>query len=310
MENYSGLHGFCAMWYNDKMENVTSPKVLKDLMQKYGIAPLKRFGQNFLIDGNIADNIASSAVPKEACALEIGPGFGALTGRLLSRAERVAAYEIDAGLFAALSDMYADNKRLFLFHRDFLKAELEAELASLFSGKPIYVAANLPYYITSPCIMKLLTSRLPIEMITVMVQKEVADRICAPAGSKDYGALSAAIGYFAKPSLLMRVSATCFYPRPDVASSVIQLQAKPHNETDARAYLHTVRALFGMRRKTVKSNLRQAFGLGMQIAEEVLRAAGIDENARAEMLAVEDFMRVSAALKNYVDLAENVSEIE
>lgn len=292
------------------MENVTSPKVLKALMQKHGIAPLKRFGQNFLIDGNIADNIAAAAVPKGACALEIGPGFGALTGRLLTRADSVAAYEIDAGLFAALSDMHADNDRLHLFHRDFLKADLLTEVAPIFSDKPIYVAANLPYYITSPCIMKLLTSGLGIEMITVMVQREVADRICASSGTKDYGALTAAIGYFAEAKLLMRVSASCFYPRPDVASSVIQLRTKPHSEADARAYLQTVRALFGMRRKTVKSNLRQSFGLSMEKAQEVLLAAGIDENARAEMLGVDDFIRVSVALRGYVDIVENASVIE
>ena len=290
------------MWYNDIMENVTSPKVLKALMQKHGIAPLKRFGQNFLIDGNIADHIATAAVPKGACALEIGPGFGALTGRLLSIAETVAAYEIDAGLFAALSEMYADNGRLFLFHRDFLKAELEADIAPLFSGKPIYVAANLPYYITSPCIMKLLTSGLPIEMITVMVQKEVADRICAPAGNKDYGALSAAIGFFATPSLLMRVSATCFYPRPDVASSVIVLRTKPHSQAEARAYLQTVRALFGMRRKTVRSNLRQSFALDKAQAEAILAKADINPDVRAEILNVEQFVRISKALKNHTQL--------
>ncbi len=277
--------------------NVTSPKVLKDLMEEYGIAPLKKLGQNFLVDGNIADKIAEAAVPEGACALEIGPGFGALTTRLLRRAQNVAAYEIDAGLARALTALFAGEPRLHLLHKDFLKADLGAELGDLFSGRDVYVAANLPYYITSACIMALLPAKLNIKMITVMVQKEVADRICAAPGSKDYGALTAVIGYYAVPKRLFNVSPGCFYPKPDVDSAVAQMEIVPR-EGDDDAYLHTVKGLFAMRRKTVKSNLRQSFGLSAEHANAVLEKARIDENARAEMLSVNDFLRLSRELKN------------
>jgi len=281
--------------------NVTSPTVLKTLMDKYGVAPLKRFGQNFLIDGNIAGHIAQAAVPNGACVLEIGPGMGALTSRLLARASAVAAYEIDAGLSAALRDMYAEEPRFHLFHQDFLKADLIKDLEGLFMGEEVYVAANLPYYITSPCIMKLVESKLNIVSITVMVQKEVAERLCAKPGSRDYGAISAAVGYYADPKLLFNVSAGCFYPKPDVASAVVGLTVKKKVEID-EAYLKTVKSLFAMRRKTVKSNLRQSFGLSSEAAADVLREAEIDENARAEMLSVKDFKRIACILKKDTDL--------
>lgn len=288
------------MWYNDcEMNiNVTSPKVLKDLMEEYGIAPLKKLGQNFLVDGNIADKIAEAAVPEGACALEIGPGFGALTIRLLRRAQGVAAYEIDAGLARALTALFADEPRLRLLHKDFLKADLGAELGDVFSGRDVYVAANLPYYITSACIMALLSAKLNIKMITVMVQKEVADRICASPGSKDYGALTAVIGYYAVPKRLFNVSPGCFYPKPDVDSAVAQMEIVPREGEDDAAYLRTVKGLFAMRRKMVKSNLRQSFGLSAEDANTVLKNIGIDENARAEMLSVNDFIRVSRELRN------------
>ena len=183
--------------YHEYM-NITSPKTVNEQMQRYGIAPLKKFGQNFLVDGNIADKIADAAIPKmqerkKILALEIGPGLGALTQRLLDRAHAVAAYEIDAGLVRALGDTFADRPQFHLFHQDFLKADLERDLGELSEEMHIYAAANLPYYITSPCIMKLLECSLNIERITVMIQKEVAQRICARPGESDYGAISAAI---------------------------------------------------------------------------------------------------------------------
>lgn len=284
-------------------KNITSPKVLKALMEKYQVAPLKRFGQNFLIDGNIADHIAEAAVPNGAYALEIGPGMGALTSRLLCRASAVVAYEIDAGLSAALRDMFAQEPNFHLYHQDFLKADLIKDLDGHFDGAEIYVAANLPYYITSPCIMKLLEAKMNIVSITVMVQKEVAERLCARPGSRDYGAISAAVGYFAEPRLLFNVSAGCFYPKPDVASAMVQLTVKRKaGGEEEDAYLKTVKGLFAMRRKTVKSNLRQSFGLSAETAADVLREAGIDENARAEILSVKDFEIIARTLKNGEDL--------
>lgn len=288
--------------------NVTSPKVLKALMEKYQVAPLKRFGQNFLIDGNIAGHIAEAAAPNGARVLEIGPGMGALTSRLLRRASAVAAYEIDAGLAAALRDMFALQAHFHLFHQDFLKADLIKDLNGFFMDEEVHVAANLPYYITSPCIMKLVETDLNIVSITVMVQKEVAERLCAKPGSRDYGAISAAVGYFSEPKLLFNVSAGCFYPRPDVASAVVKLSVKQKagGEGDD-AYLKTVKGLFAMRRKTVKSNLRQAFGLSAEAAADVLEQAGIDENARAEMLSVKDFANVAAVLKKETNFFSKVA---
>ena len=229
--------------------NITSPKTVNEMMKRYGIAPLKKFGQNFLIDGNIADKIADASLPKmqegkEILALEIGPGLGALTQRLLQRAKKVAAYEIDAGLVRALGDTFAGEDDFTLFHQDFLKAEIEKDIAGLAKGMHIYASANLPYYITSPCIMKLLESGLDIKRITVMIQKEVAQRICAAPGDSEYGAISAAVAYFADAKMLFSVSPGCFYPKPDVSSAVMSLDVK-------RSYSEQAKRLPAGRKRTV-----------------------------------------------------------
>jgi 16S rRNA (adenine1518-N6/adenine1519-N6)-dimethyltransferase len=275
------------------MENVTSPRTVKALLERYNIAPLKKYGQNFLIDGNIADRIAEAAMPEGGSALEIGPGLGALTQRLLRRASAVAAYEIDAGLCRVLRGLFEGESRLLLFHEDFLKADLKKDLLPVFKSGDIYVAANLPYYITSPCIMKLLTCGLPIKRMTVMVQKEVAQRICAAPGSTEYGSISAAVQFFAEAKLLLPVSAPCFYPQPEVSSAVMTLSVHSSLPGDADAYLSAVRMLFAMRRKTVRSNLRQGLGISQSEAEALLAAAGVDGDARAERLSVNDFLSIS-----------------
>ena len=221
------------------------------LLERYGIAPLKQYGQNFLIDGNIAEKIAAAAVPKGTCALEIGPGLGALTQRLAGRAGSVAAYEIDAGLFGVLRDLFADRKNVALFHNDFLKANIMRDLQPIFKASDIYVAANLPYYITSPCIMKLLETELNIKSITVMVQKEVAQRICAPPGSRDYGAISAAVAFFAQPEMLFTVSPACFYPKPKVTSAVLRLTVGSGRQ-NAKSYLATVKGAFRQPKKNAQ----------------------------------------------------------
>lgn len=280
--------------------NTTSPRVVKELMQSYGIAPLKKFGQNFLVDGNIADKIADTALPGKGdfMALEVGPGLGGLTSRLLSRADCVAAYEIDAGLYRALNEIFEDEDKLSLFHQDFLKADIEKDIEPLAQGREIYVAANLPYYITSACIMKLLRVRLNLKRITVMIQKEVAQRICSAPGSREYGSISAAVAYFADAKMKFTVSPGCFYPRPDVHSAVLTLDVKPHDKERADEYLATVKGLFAKRRKTVKSNLRESFALSGEQAAAVLDRAGIDENARAEMLNINNFERICEEINN------------
>ena len=223
--------------------------------------------------------------------------MGALTQRLLRRGCAVAAWEIDAGLYRALTDMLGSEERFHLFHEDFLKADLARGLPHLFGNNEIYVAANLPYYITSPCIMKLLESGLAIPRITVMVQKEVAQRVCAAPGSADFGAFSAAVQFFAEPKLLMTVSASCFYPQPEVSSAVIALNLRDSLPGDATDYLATVRMLFAMRRKTVRSNLRQAAGLSPEEADALLSSAGINGDARAENLSVSDFLSLSVTIR-------------
>ncbi len=283
--------------------NITSPKTVNEMMKQYGIAPLKKFGQNFLIDGNIADKIADASLPKmqeekEILALEIGPGLGALTQRLLERAAKVAAYEIDAGLVRALGDTFAGRDDFTLFHQDFLKADIEKDIGEIAKGMHIYAAANLPYYITSPCIMKLLESGLDIKRITVMIQKEVAQRICAAPGDSEYGAISAAVAYFADAKMLFTVSSGCFYPKPDVSSAVLSLDVKRSYSEEAKDYLEVVKGLFAMRRKTVRSNLRQSFKLSLEQAEKVMLKADIDEKARAETLARADFQRICEEIKN------------
>jgi 16S rRNA (adenine1518-N6/adenine1519-N6)-dimethyltransferase len=275
--------------------NIASPGAVKELLEKYSVAPLKRFGQNFLTDANIADKIAEAAVPEGAFALEIGPGLGSLTQRLARRCRYVAAYEIDSGLVRALNSTFKDENNLKVIHGDFLKADIDKQVPALLSGD-IYVAANLPYYVTTDCIMKLLVSGLAIKTITVMVQKEFAERLLASPGSAEYGALNAAVSFFADTETLFDVSPSCFFPAPHVGSTVIRLKMRGADITEARDYLFTVKSLFAARRKTVKSNLKQ-LGLSGEQAEAVLRDAGIDENARAETLDMAEFQKISENLK-------------
>lgn len=272
--------------------NLASPKTVKELLEKYSLAPLKRYGQNFLIDGNIADKIAEAAVPKGAFALEIGPGLGALTQRLLKRCDMVAAYEIDSGLVRSLKDTFEGETRLKLFHEDFLKADIQSEIKQLTPGD-VYVAANLPYYITTDCVMKLICSGLGIKSITLMVQTEFAEKMLALPGSAQYGMLGAIVEFFASAEVLFDVAPSCFYPKPHVGSSVVRLEMKEVDFEYAKKYLLVLKSLYSARRKTVKSNLRHALGLTAEQAETVLKSAEIDDNARAETLSAADVQRIA-----------------
>lgn len=276
--------------------NLTSVKTVKELLSDNSLAPLKRLGQNFLIDGNIAGKIADAAIPEGALALEIGPGLGALTERLIKRASRLTAYEIDSGLFKILGNIFSSARNLQIIHEDFLKADIEKRFSE-YSGEDIYAAASLPYYITTPCIIKLLQLKLNIKRITVLVQKEVAQKICASPGDKDYSALSAAVSLCAKPRILFPVPPSCFYPSPEVESSVVTLEMCGIGSEEKEGYLALIKKLFAMRRKTLKSNLRQEFGLSKEAAEEILKNINIDENARAETLSVIQIKNLYSALK-------------
>jgi 16S rRNA (adenine1518-N6/adenine1519-N6)-dimethyltransferase len=274
--------------------DVTSPKAAQALMEKHGVAPLKRFGQNFLTDANIAEKIAAAAVPEGASALEIGAGLGALTKRLAKRASKVVSYEIDSGLIRALGESLDGVENVKVIHQDFLKADIEKDLPPLLDGD-IYVAANLPYYITTDCIMKLLTAKLPVKSITVMVQKEFAARLFAQPCGEGYGALNAAVGYYALAAELFDVSASRFLPVPEVSSAVIRLDMR--GVFDTGDYLKTVKGLFAAKRKTVKNNLRHSFSLSQDEAETVLKQANIDENARAQNLSVKDYLNITENIK-------------
>jgi 16S rRNA (adenine1518-N6/adenine1519-N6)-dimethyltransferase len=280
-------------------ENLTSLNEVKALFERYSIAPLKRFGQNFLIDGNVADKTAAAALPEGANAIEIGPGLGALTSRLMQRAKAAAAYEIDSGLMRVLADIFKGAENITFFHEDFLKADIEKEIPPLLKGD-IYVAANLPYYITTDCIMKLLTADLNIKRITIMVQKEFTKRLLAAPGSEGYGILSAAARYLASSKVLFDVSPECFYPRPGVSSSVVSIEPKQIDKEKAGNYLNTVKKLFAARRKTVKSNLKISYGLSNEEADSVIMEAGINENARAENLSVTELAKLAEILKNNI----------
>lgn len=280
-------------------KSVTSIKEVKSLLERYSIAPLKRYGQNFLIDGNIADKIAEAAVPEGAFALEIGPGLGALTSRLIMRAKAAAAYEIDSGMVRALDDIFKGADNITFLHEDFLKADIGEQLPPLLGGE-IYAAANLPYYITTDCIMKLLTAGLNIKRITVMVQKEFTKRLFAAPGSESYGILSAAAGYLASGETLFDVSPDCFYPKPGVSSTVIALEPKRIEKEKAGDYLNTVKKLFAARRKTVKSNIRLSYGLSNEQADIIIKEAGIRENARVENLNVTELVKITNLLKSSI----------
>ena len=285
-------------------QNLTSPKAVRSLLSKYSLAPLKSKGQNFLIDGNIAQKTARAALPEGAFALEIGPGLGALTQRLLARAGKVFAYEIDSGLVRALREIFAGESRLSLIHKDFLKADKESDLKGI-DKQGIYVAASLPYYITTDCVLKLLGSRLNIKSITVIVQKEFADKACARPGDKDYCALSAACALTSAARILFSVPPGCFYPEPKVSSAALEMRINGGEKEETIERLNLVKALFSARRKTVKNNLQNAYGLCAPEAEDILKASGIDINARAENLSVIEIIKLHENLKTAPKYREN-----
>ena len=257
----------------------------------------KKFGQNFLIDSHVLDRIADAAQISEADAvLEIGPGIGTLTQRLAERAGKVLAVEIDRGLIPILAESLAEYDNVEVIQGDILEQNLN-DLSERLGGKRIKVVANLPYYITTPILMKLLESGLPIENITVMVQKEVAERMIAAPGSKIYGALSVAVQYHTEPRIVREVAPRSFIPAPEVASAVIacKKREKPPVETlDERMFFRVARASFGQRRKTL-ANALLGTGASKDAVRRALDAAAIDEKRRGETLSLAEFARLADA---------------
>lgn len=272
-----------------------------EILKKHQFRMQKKYGQNFLIDANILAKIVEAAqITKEDCVLEIGPGIGTMTQYLAEAADRVVAVEIDRELIPILEETLSPYDNVKVLCEDILKVDLAA-LAAENDGRPLKVVANLPYYITTPIIMALFESGMPLASITVMVQSEVADRMQTGPGSKDYGALSLAVQYYAKPEVVARVPASCFLPRPNVDSTVVRLTRyeKPPVGTADEAFLFAViRASFNQRRKTLANGLANAGGLGVTRGqvEMVLADMGLSTMVRGETFTLERFAELSDRL--------------
>lgn len=273
-----------------------------EILKKYNFNFQKRFGQNFLIDSHILEKIIEAAeITKEDMVLEIGPGIGTMTQYLAEHAREVVAVEIDKTLIPILEDTLSAYDNVTVINEDILKVDIEALAREKNGNRPIKVVANLPYYITTPIIMGLFESHTPLASITIMVQKEVADRMQAGPGTKDYGALSLAVQYYAKPEIMMNVSPGCFIPKPNVGSAVIRLtryEQNPVQVKDEDFLFSLIRAAFGQRRKTLVNSLTNASFLSVS-KEEILRALsemGISETVRGEALTLEEFAKLSNLL--------------
>lgn len=285
------------------MENkhLGNPTNTREIIDKYGFMFQKRFGQNFLIDGNVVEKIVREAgVTKDDFVLEIGPGIGTMTQLLCENAREVAAVEIDTNLIPILKETLAPYDNVTVINEDFLKVDIPALAQEKNSGRPIKVVANLPYYITTPIIMGLFESHVPIDSITIMVQREVADRMQVGPGTKDYGALSLAVQYYAKPEIVLNVPPTCFMPRPNVGSAVIRLKKHetcPVQVDDAEFMFRLIRASFNQRRKTLANGLSNSseLTLSKEKIAEAIESLGVSPSIRGEALTLEQF----AQLANY-----------
>ncbi len=283
------------------MANLTDVSVIKDLCQRYGFSLSKGFGQNFIVNGGICPKIVQAAgIDKSYGVLEVGPGIGVLTKELAASASKVASVEIDTRLPELLQETLADCDNVEIVQGDVLQTDLHALIAEKFQGLQVAVCANLPYYITSPIIMKLLEERLPIRHITVMVQKEAAERITALPGTRAAGAISYAVHYYAEPKLLFSVQPGSFYPPPKVTSAVIQLvlREKPPVEiSDEKEFFRLIRAAFGQRRKTAANSIAAGLSIPKEQVISALEQAGLSPLVRPEQLTLEDFAALQRNLK-------------
>ena len=284
------------------MATLGNPKNTIEIIQKYEFMFQKKFGQNFLIDTHVLEKIISAAgITKNDCVLEIGPGIGTMTQYLAENAGHVVAVEIDRNLIPILKETLADYDNVTVINEDILRVDIKALAEEYNGGKPIKVVANLPYYITTPIIMGLFESGVPIDNITVMVQKEVADRMKEGPGSKDYGALSLAVQYYAEPEIVANVPPNCFIPRPNVGSAVIRLtrhKEMPVEVKDPALMFKIIRASFNQRRKTLQNGLGNAPELPYtkeQIAAAIAEM-GLTPTIRGEALSLAQFAQLSDIL--------------
>lgn len=271
------------------------------VLQKYNFNFQKKFGQNFLIDTHVLEKIMNAAqITKEDCVVEVGPGIGTMTQYLAERAGHVVAVEIDKALIPILEDTLSEYDNVEVLNEDILKVDLNRLVQEKNGGRPIKVVANLPYYITTPIIMGLFESHVPLQSITIMVQKEVADRMQVGPGSKDYGALSLAVQYYASPYIVANVPPNCFIPRPNVGSAVIRLtryQEPPVQVKDPKLMFKLIRASFNQRRKTLQNGLNNSPEISFSKEEitKAIESLGVSPSVRGEALSLEQF----AQLANY-----------
>lgn len=281
------------------MAELGNPQNTIEVLQKYRFNFQKKFGQNFLIDTHVLDKIIdASGVTEDDFVLEIGPGIGTMTQYLCERAREVVAVEIDKNLIPILSDTLKNYSNVTVINEDILKLDICKLAEEKNQGKPIKVVANLPYYITTPIIMGLFESHVPIDSITIMVQKEVAERMQERPGSKEYGALSLAVQYYARPEIVANVPPNCFMPRPNVGSAVIRLtrhEKPPVEVEDEKLMFRIIRASFNQRRKTLANGLNNSpeIHLPKEVIQESIVSLGVPENIRGEALSLEQFAELS-----------------
>ncbi len=280
---------------------LTNQSVIRDVMERNGFTFSKALGQNFIINPSVCPRIAQmgGAAPGVG-VIEIGAGIGVLTAELAKAADKVVCIEIDSRLLPILDETLAEFNNITIINEDVLKVDLHQLIAQEFAGMEVVVCANLPYYITSPILMALLEQRLPIQSITVMVQKEAAQRICAKPGTRESGAISAAVSYYSRPQVLFQVSRGSFMPAPDVDSTVIRLdinQVPPVEVSSEKRLFAVIKGAFAQRRKTVLNTLSSSLGISKEELKEVLERAGVKQTARAEELTLQDFGRIANALE-------------
>ena len=282
------------------MENLSNISVIRDVLSRHGFSFSKGLGQNFLINPTVCPRMAEMGNAQPGWGIiEIGAGVGVLTAELAQRADKVVCIEIDSRLLPILDETLAEYDNIKIVNQDVLKVDLHKLIAEEFPNMPVAVCANLPYYITSPIIMNLLESRLPISSLTVMVQKEAAQRICAMPGSREVGAVSIAVRYYCEPKVLFQVSRGSFMPAPDVDSTVIRLDIRKQPEVDVKReedFFRVVKAAFSQRRKTLSNTLSSGLSMNKTQIAELLERAGVASNLRAEQLSMQQFADIANAL--------------
>lgn len=280
------------------MDKLSSIKVTKEIVQKHDFRFSKSLGQNFLIDSNIINRIVEGAeIENGDYVIEVGPGIGTLTREMAQIAEKVVAVEIDKKLIPILGETLGDLDNIEVVNQDILKVDINKLVDEKLNGGPVKLVANLPYYITTPIVMKFLEEEVPVSKIVVMVQKEVADRMKATPGGKDYGALSVAVQYYCEAEIVTKVPRTLFIPQPNVESTVIALtvhKSPKYDLRDKNLFFRVVKASFGKRRKTLLNALSSSdLNLGKEDVKEILKTADIDENRRGETLTIEEFAHLA-----------------